>query len=371
MPALEGLATPALVLDRGVFERNLDELAALAGAHGVELLPHAKTHRMAEAGRVQLEHGAHGLTVAKLGEAEAFADAGADRIFVAYPLVGRGNGERALALSERVDLTVGADTVEGARSLGEVFAAAGRTLRVLLAVDTGLGREGVSFDDGPAAAAAIHALDGIELIGIYTHEGSTYSAAPDELVERSQAIAREMVGLAHRIRDTGIPLPVVSLGSSASVRAVAAVPGVTQIRPGIAAFNDLGQIALGNATLETTAVRVLATVTSRTAPDRGCIDAGSKALGADLLPASTERHRYPGHGLIVGHPGWVLDRLSEEHGWLRWTGDGTPSPLPVGTVVEIVPNHVCMVFAALRRAAVLAPDGSAETWDGFGPGSST
>lgn len=370
MTALDALATPALVIDRVALERNLDEMAAIAAQHGIELLPHAKTHRMAELGQLQLARGAHGLTVAKLGEAEAFAAAGAGRIFVAYPVVGTRNGQRALALADRVELTVGADSVDGARSLGEVFAAAGRTLPVLLAIDTGLGREGVPPAEAPELAAAISAIDGVELIGIYTHEGSTYSAPPDELADRSRTVAEEMVALADRIRAFGIPLPVVSLGASASARAVATVPGVTQLRPGIYAFNDLGQIALRNATLETTAVRVHATVTSRAAPDRGCVDAGSKALGTDLLPAAAERDRYPGHGLIVGQPGWILERLSEEHGWLRWTGTGPPSALPVGTRVEIVPNHVCMVFAALRRATVLDADGGAETWDAFGPGTS-
>ena len=148
------------------------------------------------------------------------------------------------------------------------------------------------------------------------------------------------------------------------------MPGVTQIRPGIFAFNDLGQVALGNATLETTAVRVIATVTSHPDPDRACIDAGSKALSTDLLPAGAHRDRWPGHGLIVNAPGWIIDRMSEEHGWLRWRGAGEPSALPVGTRLEIVPNHVCMAFAMLRRATVLAEGEPPRIWEGFGPGSS-
>nr|MDQ2698425.1 hypothetical protein [Actinomycetota bacterium] len=78
-----------------------------------------------------------------------------------------------------------------------------------------------------------------------------------------------------------------------------------------------------------------------------------------------------GYGLLVGHRGWVIDKLSEEHGWLRWIGGGEPSPLPVGTRVEIVPNHACVVFSALRRASVVQGGAVVATWDGFGPGSST
>lgn len=368
---LDSVATPALVVDRDVLVGNLVEMAAIAREHGVELLPHAKTHRMAEAGLLQVEHGADGLCVAKLGEAERFAEVGITRLFVAYPVIGPDKAERALALHRRADLTLGTDSIDGARSLAEVFAVAGERARLLLAVDSGLGREGVRPEQAPEIAEQIAALDGVELVGVYTHEGSTYGAGDtDELVRRSRATAEMMVETAERVRARGVSLAHVSMGASASARHVAAVAGVTQIRPGIYAFNDVGQVALGNATLSTVAQRIVATVVSHPETGRACIDAGSKALGADLVPASAHRYAYPGHGLIVGQPGWVISALSEEHGWLRWRGAGTPTQLPVGTRLEIVPNHVCMAFASLRRAHVVSHGRQVETWDGFAAGTS-
>jgi D-serine deaminase-like pyridoxal phosphate-dependent protein len=365
------VATPGLVVDLAVLDRNLDEMANIARAAGVELYPHAKTHRMAEVGRRQIARGAHGLCVAKLGEAEAFAEAGVERLFVANPIVGDEKARRALALSRKVDLLLATDSVDAVRTIGPTFAAAGARARVMLAIDSGLGREGVAVADATEVAVAVHAVPGIELVGIYTHEGTTYSAkdTPD-LAEQARAAARLMVGVAESIRARGIALPIVSLGASASAREVAHVPGVTQIRPGIYAFNDVGQIALGNATLDTTAIRVIATVVSHPEPGRACIDAGSKSLSTDLVPASAHRGKYPGMGLLVNAPGWVIERMSEEHGWLRWHGTGEPAPLPVGKRIEIVPNHVCMAFAMLRRASVVEDGVVTERWDGFGPGSS-
>lgn len=365
------VATPGLVLDRDVFDANMDEMAGIARAAGVELWPHAKTHRMAEAGLRQIVRGATGLCVAKVGEAEAFADAGIGRLFVANPVMGEEKLARALALSRRLELTLATDSVAAAEAAGAHFAAAGAVVRLMLAIDSGLGREGVGPAAAPDIAAAIAALPGVDLVGIYTHEGSTYGARDRaDLTARAVAAGELMVGVAEAIRARGIALPIVSLGASASARAVAGVPGVTQIRPGIFAFNDLGQVALGNATLATTAVRVIATVTSHPDPDRACIDAGSKALSTDLLPAGAHREDWPGHGLIVNAPGWIIDRMSEEHGWLRWRGDGAPTSLPVGTRLEIVPNHVCMAFAMLRRATVLSGGEQVAVWEGFGPGTS-
>lgn len=365
------VATPGLVLDLDVLDRNLDEMAAIARSAGVELFPHAKTHRMAAIGLRQIEHGADGLCVAKLGEAEAFAAAGIERLFVANPIVGADKARRALELSRKVDLTLATDSEAAAASIGATFAAAGTRARMMLAIDSGLGREGVAADKAADVAATIHAIPGVELVGIYTHEGTTYGAKdhPD-LAARARAAGTFMVGVAESIRARGIPLPVVSLGASASAREVAHVPGVTQIRPGIYAFNDVGQIALGNATLETTAIRVIATVVSHPDPERACIDAGSKSLSTDLVPASAHREEFPGMGLIVNAPGWVIERMSEEHGWLRWHGAGAPIPLPVGMRLEIVPNHVCMAFAMLRRASVVEAGRIVGHWDGFGPGAS-
>lgn len=365
------IATPGLAVDLDILDRNLDEMAAIARSAGVELFPHAKTHRMAEIGRRQVARGADGLCVAKLGEAEAFADAGIKRLFVANPIFGEAQAGRALALARSTDLLLATDSVAGAASIGAVFAKASETARVMLAIDSGLDREGVSRVDAPDIAAALHALPGIELTGIYTHEGSTYAAKDaSDLVRQAEAAGALMVGVAQAIRARGVALPVVSLGASASARAVAHVQGVTQIRPGIYAFNDVGQIALGNATLATTAVRVMATVVSHPEAGRACIDAGSKSLSTDLVPAVARRGDYPGMGLLVNAPGWIIERMSEEHGWLRWHGEGTPTTLPVGTRLEIVPNHICMAFAMLRRASIMRDGAIIDRWEGFGPGTS-
>src|SRR5262252_2440041 len=168
---VEDLPTPAVLVDLDVLERNVARMQGLAHAAGVALRPHGKTHKSPEVGRMQLSAGARGLTLAKTSEAEVFADLGFDDIFLAYPIVGADKARRLLALADRVRLTVGADSVAGVRSLGDVFAAAGRRLRVLLKVDTGFHRVGVAPERAAALAVQIASLPGIELAGVFTHAG--------------------------------------------------------------------------------------------------------------------------------------------------------------------------------------------------------
>ncbi|HXM77554.1 MAG TPA: alanine racemase, partial [Thermoanaerobaculia bacterium] len=144
MTAIEDLPTPAVLVDLAVVEGNLARMAEAARRAGVKLRPHAKTHKLPEIGRMQLAAGASGLALAKTSEAEVFAAAGFDDLFLAYPIAGRGKAERLFALADRVRLAAGVDSEAGARALGAPFRAAGRTIDVLLKVDCGLHRVGVA-----------------------------------------------------------------------------------------------------------------------------------------------------------------------------------------------------------------------------------
>lgn len=375
-PGPDSVETPGLVVDLDRTAANVAATATAAHAAGKSYLPHAKSHRSPALGRLQLDNGADGLCLAKLGEAEAFADALAPdhpdlTIFVAYPVVGDSKARRALALATRINLTLGTDSVAAAASIGAEFAAAGQRCRLFLGIDSGLRREGVAPSDAAAVATEISSLPGVWLDGIYTHEGSVMGATDrDDLRTRSARVAELMANAATAIRDAGVPLTEVSVGCSGSVDHLVDLPGITQVRPGINTFGDMGQVALGNTELDRVSVRVHVTVVSHPEPGRACIDAGTKSIGADLLPAAAHADRYPGHGLLVDAPGWQVAKLSEEHGWLRWVGEGDPPPLPVGTRLELVPNHVCVVFGSLRRWTGVRGDRAIGRYDCLPPGSS-
>jgi D-serine deaminase-like pyridoxal phosphate-dependent protein len=77
------LDTPALVIDLDVMEANITEMAKVASDAGVRLRPHTKTHKCPEIAEMQIDAGATGITVAKLGEAEVMTAAGQTDLLVA------------------------------------------------------------------------------------------------------------------------------------------------------------------------------------------------------------------------------------------------------------------------------------------------
>jgi D-serine deaminase-like pyridoxal phosphate-dependent protein len=335
MRTVEDLPTPAILVDLDVLERNIARQAERARAAGVRLRPHAKTHKCPEIARLQLAAGAAGISLAKTSEAEVFAAEGFDDIFIAYPVVGAGKAERLLALSDRLRLAVGTDSVEGARALGRVFHAAGKSLDVLLKIDVGYHRIGVLPENASKIARALVDLPGISLRGVFTHEGQVYQAeTPAAVAAIGMHEGETLVSTAAALKGAGLSVAEISVGSTPSARHAMQVSGVTECRPGNYVFHDASQVALGTCAPEDCAMTVLATVVSVPASDRAVLDAGSKTLSSDVL-----RPRPDGHGLLLGTRS-RLRSLSEEHGVLR-VEDG--DSFRVGERVRILPNHACVV----------------------------
>ena len=95
---------------------------------------------------------------------------------------------------------------------------------------------------------------------------------------------------------------------------------------------------------------MLATVISTAVPGQAVVDAGSKALGREPLPAGDEA----GFGCLLERTDIRVIRMSEEHGILDLRGsDWQPK---VGDVVRIVPNHVCVVVNMVDRMIAVRGD---------------
>lgn len=329
LAAAEPELTPVAVVDELQLERNLAGMAAISAAAGVALRPHAKTHKSTFVASRQLAHGAVGLTVATLQEAEVFAAAGVEDILIAHPPVGTEKLRRLALLADRIPrLAVAVDSVAIAEAVPV-------SVEILWEVDSGGHRLGTL--PGPATADSVlrmvAAIGGERVRGLMTHGGHAYRVAgPSRLREAAEEEAGALLDSAQRLREQGFGCRVLSVGSTPTAAWVPRLGGITEMRPGTYAFYDANQVGLGSAREADCALAVVATVVS-VHPDRAVVDAGSKALSTDLRVAGLE-----GHGLVLGHPELVLERLSEEHGVLVGEGVGT---LQIGARLVIIPNHVC------------------------------
>ena len=328
--ASEPHITPVAVVDEGVRERNLRRMQESADKHGLRLRPHAKTHKSGFVALRQIAHGAVGVTVATMHEADVFAGAGVRDILIAHPPVGEPKLRRLHALAARVArLAVAIDTVELAAALPE-------SVEVLWEVDTGLHRLGTLPGEltVDAVRRLLDVIDSRRFRGLMTHGGQSYRARDDsELVGAAQDEAHGLVETAAMLRQQGIEVRELSVGSTPTAHHVEVARGITEMRPGTYVYGDSNLVSLGAQALEDCALAVVATVVSRPESKRAVIDAGSKALSADLRVAGLK-----GYGIVLGHPHVSIDRMSEEHGVLVAED---PIELRVGDRVAVVPAHAC------------------------------
>lgn len=331
-------------------------MARRATELGVRLRPHVKTHKCPRIGELQRAAGASGITVATLREATIFAEHGFDDITWAFPLI-LSRLDEALALAQRVRLGLLIDSPEALEALRS-RACEGPPVRVWLKVDCGYHRAGV--DPLSAAlvglAGGIAAAPGLLFAGILTHSGHAYHAF-GETARRAVANQERdvMVSAAQRLRDAGIEVPEVSVGSTPAMTAVQSLRGVSEMRPGNYAFFDYTQCALGSCEIGDVAVSVLASVVSRL-PDHSVIDAGALALSKDAGP---EREG-AAMGPIYGPDGGLDDALrvlslSQEHGIVN-------RPLPVGTRLRVMPNHSCLTVACFDEYHVVRGGEIIDRW---------
>src|SRR3954447_17535109 len=173
--------TPVAVVDLDRLEVNLGELQAYCDGHGIALWPHTKTHKTPEIGLRQLELGAGGLTVAKSGEAQVFAEAGAPRLLMHYPPYAPQKAERlALIATGGVDLTVAVDSRAAAENLSAALHRHGTTAELLVELDVGLHRTGQPTSAGAVRVAQeLSSLPAVEVAGISCYPGHCRGTAEE------------------------------------------------------------------------------------------------------------------------------------------------------------------------------------------------
>lgn len=352
---LSTLETPALILDRSALARNTSRMTERFHRLGVQLRPHTKTSKSIDVMRMALAGNFGGVTVSTLREAEYFADHGITDITYAVSII-PDKLERVAALIRRgVALTVITDQIPVAQEISRRAEILGIVLDVLIELDSGEKRAGVMAESDALIelGRVLHALPGTRLRGVLTHAGQSYQGrglpAIRAIAEHERVCATTA---ADRLRAAGLPVSVVSIGSTPTATHGERFDGITEVRCGVYMFGDVFQSEIESLTRDDIAVSVLATVIGhRPDMNSALIDAGALALSKDR---STGAHGLPediGFGLVMDVSGSRrIDRVTvghvyQEHGMLVSDGPFPFDQLPVGTRVRVLPNHVCMTAA--------------------------
>jgi D-serine deaminase-like pyridoxal phosphate-dependent protein len=351
------LQTPALVVDLDAFQANLQSLQQHCARSGIELRPHAKTHKCVEIARRQVAGGAIGVCCAKLGEAETMAAGGIASILITSPIVTPGGIERLVRLTRSAaELLVVVDHPDNVQALSAAAQAAGQKLHVLLDLDGGLHRTGVVI--GARAlelARQIEDAPGLEFRGLQMYAGHLMHVKKfAERRERSLALLAELGELRRSLHAIGIACDIVSGGGTGSFDIDVEAGVLTELQAGSYLFMDRQYNELESrdrgAPAFLTSLFVQTTIISCNTPGSATTDAGLKAFATDA-------------GAPVVEEGAPKDAryafFGDEYGRLSWTSG---EEVRLGSWLRVVPPHCDPTFNLYDVVHVIQDERLVDIW---------
>jgi len=350
------IETPCLILDRERLGKNAKRFLDIAKGHKVALRTHLKTVKSVAVAKILTDNDPTAkITVSTLLEAEYFSSYGFKDILYAVG-IGPNKFARVAALQNRhaARIMLITDNVPMAHSAAAFAGIHGVSFDFLIEIDSGDHRSGVLPDSDSLleVAQVLHDSKAINLCGVLTHAGQSYSSndkqAIAEIAEHERAA---VVMAADRLMDMGVNSQVISMGSTPTVACARDLTGITEVRCGVYPFFDLDQYGRGICGYEDMALSVLATVTGhQREAGHLIIDAGGLALSKDI---SAQRFLPDaGYGYVCNaqslerYLGLSVTALSQEHGKVAVRDAVLFDQLPIGAQLRVLPNHACFTAAA-------------------------
>ena len=370
-PTLSLRETPFLLLDVAKMDANIERLKKHLSPLGVTLRPHVKTNKCIAISERFFDTLQQPITVSTLHEADFFLANGYTDILYAVAIAPNKFSHVKKLLDAGANLRLILDNSETAKLLRDFALAHSLPVNILLEIDSDGHRSGLP-PCAPAIADIVALLKGspVTIQGVMTHAGDSYGSTSTAQITRCARQERDaVVGSANMLRDLGVEVSVVSVGSTPTALFCDDLTGVTEVRAGVFVFFDLFMHGLGVCGLNELALSVVTTVIGHQR-EKGWVitDAGWMALSRDRGTAGQRVDQ--GYGIVCRMDGTPYENLivsgaNQEHGIIS-TRNGKDTAfldeLPVGTQLRILPNHACATAAQYGGYHLCNHTGPATYW---------
>ena len=330
------LDTPSLCVDLDALEANIATMQDTLARNGIASRPHGKTHKSPTIARMQLDAGAIGICAAKVSEAEAMFQHGIDAVLMTTTNVTATKIRRAMNLRHANPQFIQAtDSEQNARLLSEAAVSMGITADVVVDVDPGGHRTGITPGQ-PALALGqlIDQLPGLTLKGLLCYDGGSqhvkgFAARREQTLERLLG-ATDTFDL---FNSSGLNTEIFSGGGTGSYNIDHETRGLTDVQVGSYVFMDAQYMDIGGADNDelyadfVPSLTIMTTVLNDQYPGRCTTDAGAKAC--------TINRPWP---RVKGETGMSYTSGSDEFGTLRYEEEPSRT-YKVGDKIELIVSH--------------------------------
>lgn len=339
--------SPALLIYKERVAGNIKKMIQIVG-DPKRLVPHVKTHKMAEIVKMQLDAGIRKFKCATVAEAEMLAEAGAGNILFAYQL----NFEKAkrfISLIKnypQIDFSSLVDNLDSAKMLNDLFQKENLKANIFIDVNDGMNRTGITADEPLIELfKQIQQLPNLDFYGLHVYDGHIRDADFETRKQNCQKAFEKINTVKEQIKQiSNLPEVKVIAGGTPTFTVHALNPEVDR-SPGTCLLWDYGyDQLLAEQPFEFAAV-LLTRIISKPAPGLITTDLGHKSVAAEN-PIGKRI-------FFLNLKNYEIKSQSEEHlvvkveDWENWN---------VGDELYGVPYHVCPTVA-LYDEAVIVEDG--------------
>lgn len=355
---LAALRCPRLAVYRTRLDQNVSLLgryieSVVPGSSFRHLTPHVKTHKSAWVTRRLLSSGVRRFKCT-LNELDMLLEAGAEDIFVAYPLL----GPDAVRVAERIAAHPGRRIAAQVGSpihaaiLAEAARSRGVEVDCLVDLNVGQDRTGVTPEAATDVVRAVVATGALRFRGLHAYAGHNVGAVEAERVACARTSMERVASAARELLVLGVRPERIVVAGTPSFREDLhelvvrhRVDAEVEVSPGTWTYWD-GDSERRTPGLFEFAALIVAQVIDRPAPHLATLNVGSKRWGVDRGPLE-----------IFSLPGLEVRSVSEEHTVVHVPG-GTR--VEIGDVILAAPQHVCTTVNLWESFTIVGEDGRVE-----------
>lgn len=334
---LSQIDTPALIVDLNAMDCNLKRMQNFINKSPHSLRPHTKAHKIPEIAKMQIEHGAKGICVAKLGEAEVMADGGIDDILITTPIANPIKVNRLVTLKTKYpdfQIIQVVDNKKQVQAISQKAQTERVVIDLLIEVECGQKRCGVNV--GKELIDLIQFINeqhAVTYRGIQAYTGHLQHVnGYQERCKQARALVKPVFDfIDSELQSKELNPEIVSGGGTGTYDAYEGLP-FTEIQAGSYLFMDWDYHTIGSKNGEKNyndfncALKVWTTVISRPTKDRAVVDAGMKCLSIDS-----------GMPVAENYPQIQYTSGGDEHGILNFSPDF--NELQIGDRLMMIPSH--------------------------------
>lgn len=358
----EQIDSPALLIYKDRVDSNIQMMIQIAGDAN-RLVPHIKTHKMAEIVRMQLKTGISKFKCATIAEAEMLAEVGAKNILLAYQLTAPKAARFLTLVKKYPDIQFASliDNFDSAKMLNDLFEKENLKANVFIDIDTGMNRTGIALADVGVPAninplfnlfQQIQKLPTLEFKGLHVYDGHIRESDFNLRKEQCEKAFEKINAAKQQIMHISNLPEVKIIAGGTPTFTVHALNKEVYCSPGTCLLWDYGyDNLLAEQPFEFAAV-LLTRIISKPAPGLITTDLGHKSVAAEN-PISKRV-------FFLNLKDYEVKSQSEEHLVVQvknWEN------LHVGDVLYGVPYHICPSVALYDEAVVVVDGNVVDKWN--------